>query len=127
VDHFKKVNDSHGHPMGDLVLQRVAEKLQDTVRTEDTLARFGGEEFAVLLRETDQDRAFVAGERLRRAVELMDATYKNMRVPVTVSVGLATLSPKKVATPEELVEAADQALYDAKKAGRNRMATRRVT
>ncbi len=116
VDHFKQFNDAFGHPAGDAVLQRVAGLLQHTARGTDTVARYGGEEFALLLPDTDYAGAMVLAERLRRAV----AGGGWEKRPVTVSVGVATLTPDTAAAAA-LVKEADQALYRSKQAGRNRV------
>jgi two-component system cell cycle response regulator len=117
IDHFKKVNDTHGHLAGDAVLANLAQVLGRAVRNEDVVARFGGEEFAIILRAIGVDPAVQMAERLRRLVELTSAgagAYK-----ATVSIGVAGLPSSLVKTPEELVEAADRALYKAKAEGRN--------
>jgi len=117
IDHFKKVNDTHGHLAGDAVLANLAQVLGRAVRNEDVVARFGGEEFAIILRAIGIDPAVQMAERLRRLVELTSAgtgAYK-----ATVSIGVAGLPSSVVKTPEQLVEAADRALYKAKAEGRN--------
>jgi diguanylate cyclase (GGDEF)-like protein len=129
IDHFKRVNDRHGHPAGDSVLQQVARRISLQLRTSDVLARYGGEEFAALLPRTDMVRALEVGERIRRAVgrdpcELV----AGHRLPVTVSVGVAVLGPAGMGGPltgEALVQRADQALYAAKQQGRNRVVSAR--
>lgn len=113
VDHFKDVNDRHGHPVGDAVLCELATALQTTIRPESVVARYGGEEFAVVLPDATPVEAVAAGERLRSAAATVEA------VSVTVSVGVAALDDG-MAGPDELVEAADTALYEAKAAGRDR-------
>jgi diguanylate cyclase (GGDEF)-like protein/PAS domain S-box-containing protein len=117
VDNFKQYNDSFGHLAGDEVLRALGRSLQVHTRTTDFAARWGGEEFAVLLRHTDEDGARVVAERIREAVET--ATWTNR--PVTVSVGAATLW-QPAADDVALLAAADQALYEAKRGGRNRVA-----
>jgi diguanylate cyclase (GGDEF)-like protein len=117
IDRFKAVNDTFGHAVGDSVLREVSTILRDHMRAGDTAYRYGGEEFAVLVRETDTVGAVAIAERLRRAVE----QYYTMAagpVAVTISVGLASVRPE-VKTSHELVAAADAALYAAKRAGRN--------
>jgi diguanylate cyclase (GGDEF)-like protein len=121
VDHFKKVNDGHGHLAGDAVLVTLAKITQGMVRTEDVLARYGGEEFAVICRGTPLVNAGVLGERLRTAVEQATFEYQQLKLPVTVSVGVAALPESKVQSPAELIAEADEALYEAKKTGRNRV------
>src|SRR5688572_14804722 len=121
VDHFKRFNDQHGHQAGDAVLIAVSEQVQKTVRTEDILARYGGEEFAVIARDTPPDRALILGERIRRAIERAQVEYEGATLQVTASIGAATLSKATPYDLEQLVAAADRALYDAKGAGRNRV------
>ncbi len=122
LDHFKNINDTHGHVAGDRVLAAVAQTLSRSVRNEDVVARYGGEEFAVLLRSTPYAHVLNTAERLRKQIEaLMVENEGGQVLGVTVSIGLATFPETKVTTPAEMVEAADQALYRAKHAGRNRV------
>jgi diguanylate cyclase (GGDEF)-like protein len=118
IDHFKKINDSHGHQAGDFVLSAVAREMTATVRTEDVIARYGGEEFAIICRETEPAGLQVLAERLRAAVERKRFEHDGMVIPVTVSVG-AAVDPR-LADPQALIAAADAAMYEAKRAGRNR-------
>ena len=122
VDHFKRVNDQRGHLVGDTVLASVAQALARAIRNEDVVARVGGEEFVVILRATALDQALLLGERLRRKVEELRIEHDGGGEPlqVTVSIGAAALTPG-VGTADELVGAADRALYAAKQAGRNRV------
>ena len=115
LDHFKSVNDTHGHLVGDAVLVALAGCLQTTVRSGDLPARYGGEEFAVIMPGTTAQDAVVVAERLRAAVEAMDAP-----VPVTASIGVAA-APAQGTASADLLAAADAALYEAKSAGRNRV------
>lgn len=122
IDHFKAVNDNHGHQVGDRVLHRVAKLLQSHLRRSDVLARYGGEEFAMLLGNTAAGGAIEIAERLRQAV----ATKTGDLPAVTVSIGVATLRPAETSAANEqqasgLLLAADQALYAAKESGRNRV------
>jgi diguanylate cyclase (GGDEF)-like protein len=125
VDHFKEVNDEHGHLAGDEVLKMVAFVLRGAVRKEDVLARFGGEEFVVIARETAFDGARALGERIRRAVERSRCTFQGkdlgvtVSIGVTVSVGLTDFVAGK--SEREMIAAADRALYLAKEGGRNRV------
>lgn len=121
VDHFKRVNDTFGHTTGDLVLRELASLLTRTLRQEDTLARYGGEEFAVILRRTPLREGARLAERLRRRIEDHAFRHGQQRLPVTISLGVATGPASGLSTPEALVEAADQQLYRAKRAGRNRV------
>jgi|GEM_PF-5534409 len=122
ADHFKRVNDRHGHPAGDAVLAGLADCLRHATRASDTLARIGGEEFAVILPRSDQERGRELAERIRERVAAMRVEHRQQVLRITVSLGLATWSPGDPASPEELVERADQALYQAKHAGRDRVA-----
>jgi diguanylate cyclase len=121
VDHFKKVNDTHGHPAGDLVLQSVARALQDCIRPMDTLARFGGEEFAMVLPNCPPAFGQTVAERVRLKVEGRSVTVTpGVDVSVTVSIGGA-FAPQWVRSSAPLwLERADQQLYRAKAGGRNR-------
>jgi diguanylate cyclase (GGDEF)-like protein len=119
IDNFKTVNDTYGHALGDAVLREVAAVLRDLMRAGDTAYRYGGEEFAVLARETDVAGGRVVAERIRRAIEERYAVAMNGDVAVTISVGLAAVPPDT--EPADLVAAADGALYEAKRAGRNRV------
>jgi len=116
VDHFKQYNDTYGHQAGDEVLRQVAQILSAHVREGDFVARYGGEEFVVVLPRTDLESAVAVAERLRRAVE----SAKWQLRPVTGSFGVAAIRPD-METRQELIEAADQALYQAKTNGRNRV------
>lgn len=120
LDHFKRINDDWGHPVGDVVLAQVAETLRSSVRQEETLARFGGEEFALVLPETDLLAAHQLAEALRLRVERRRFVISGERLAVTLSIGCAALSAedKSVRT---LLQRADEKLYAAKRAGRNRV------
>ena len=119
IDHFKKINDSHGHQAGDYVLGTVAREMTATVRAEDVIARYGGEEFAVICRETERAGIAILAERLRVAVERRRFEHDGMVIPVTVSIG-AAVDPR-LGDPQALIAAADAAMYEAKRAGRNRV------
>ena len=124
VDHFKRYNDTHGHAAGDVCLQRVAQTLEKSIkRAGDLLARYGGEEFIVLLPGAAASGALAIGEALRAAVEEAGIEHKASKVAdtVTVSVGVATLSPSGAEGLAALLEAADRMLYAAKVQGRNRV------
>jgi diguanylate cyclase (GGDEF)-like protein len=118
LDHFKHVNDQHGHLMGDAVLQTVTDRIASVLRAEDCLARWGGEEFAVLAPAIDRDGAFALADRAREAVAAAPIQVGEMSIELTLSVGGA-LANGGLRTPDALVHAADQALYEAKGAGRN--------
>ncbi|HET6337903.1 MAG TPA: GGDEF domain-containing protein [Polyangiales bacterium] len=122
IDHFKRINDSWGHHAGDAVLRRVAVELQAGVRTEDVVARFGGEEFAIVARGIDVDGARMFAERVRVIIQRSVITWEGDRMPVTMSLGVAhNLGNASIDKPELLVAAADMALYSAKHNGRNRV------
>ena len=122
LDHFKAINDTHGHLAGDLVLRMVAATVQKTIRIEDVLARYGGEEFVILVRGIEHDKVAVFGERVRKAVEVLEISHDHMRLKATVSVGAASLAQCGDApTAETLMLLADERLYRAKDAGRNRV------
>lgn len=122
ADHFKRINDTRGHAAGDEVLRALARLLTETVRAEDVVARVGGEEFVVLVRDIPTAGMLAIGERLRAGVEALEVTFEGERIPVTVSVGVATLEGAGDApSPEGLLARADAALYRAKEAGRNRV------
>ena len=121
LDHFKDINDQHGHPAGDAVLRTVAARITGAVRTIDRVARIGGEEFAVLLMETSIEQAAAAAQRLVEVVRGEPVSASDgIRLPVTISVGVA-VAPTHAKESAALIEAADKALYAAKRAGRNRM------
>ena len=123
IDHFKKINDTHGHPAGDHVLRGVGQVLQSMTRRSDVLARYGGEEFAVIMREVTINDAFVVSERIRRHVEGARFEFSGKIIPVAISVGVAGMNSEGrggVDTYEALVQLADQFLYKAKSKGRNR-------
>jgi diguanylate cyclase (GGDEF)-like protein len=122
VDYFKRFNDHYGHQAGDDCLIQVARTLQDgTRRATDLVARYGGEEFAILLPDTDLTMAVEVIDRLRRAIENLKIPHERSEASpwVTVSLGLACQFPKMGNTPQNLIAAADAALYEAKQQGRN--------
>ena len=119
VDHFKRFNDTHGHQRGDELLQELGATVASTVRTTDTAYRYGGEEFAVLARETDAEHAVILAERLRRRIEEHFAASGAV-APITSSFGVGLVDPD-CPTPSDVVASADGALYRAKSEGRNRV------
>lgn len=122
IDHFKQLNDEHGHDFGDLVLKRVAAVLGDSVRSDEFVCRYGGEEFVVICPDGNLEAAQQCAERLRSAIEAkISQSFPRLDGPVTVSVGVATSDVAQ--HPGALLKAADEALYTAKHAGRNRVAT----
>ena len=120
IDHFKRVNDSFGHLAGDNVLRQISAAIKPKLRREDIFARTGGEEFGILLPEIGLDGARSTAEKVRRIVESTPLRVDPQVVPVTVSLGVALLVPED-ATPEDLYKRADERLYEAKQAGRNRL------
>lgn len=123
ADHFKKVNDTYGHQVGDAVLVQIANVVRGTVRSEDVFARYGGEEFALVLRGIDSIGAGAVAERLRERIAGLKIATDRGPIAVTVSAGCASLSTTEEKTPEGLIAAADRRLYAAKHAGRNRVVT----
>ncbi len=120
VDHFKRVNDTHGHQAGDAVLHQLAAQLNRGCRTEDILARYGGEEFAVILRLTSSEEAQTIAERLRDSVAGFPFNHGKIEIPITISVGVVTRGGGELSKAEDLIDQADKLLYRAKKHGRNR-------
>jgi two-component system cell cycle response regulator len=118
VDHFKQVNDTQGHTAGDAVLVEIAARIREAVRIEDVVARWGGEEFLVVLPSTDIDGAWTLGDRIRKDVAAEPVTFPSCSISVTVSVGCA--SWRSGETEDRIVSRADDALYAAKEAGRDR-------
>jgi len=120
IDHFKDINDTLGHAVGDAVLKRVGRGLRDRLRRGDLLARYGGEEFVALLSDTDLDAALRVAETLRRRIATLDFDSLTGGLPVRVSIGVAQLSSDRMSATS-LVSAADAAMYEAKRQGRNRV------
>lgn len=123
VDWFKVVNDRYGHLAGDECLRHLADLFVTTIRESDLVARFGGEEFIVLLPETDVQEAVLVAEKLRQTVAATQIRLKGVEEPLRLSVcaGIATMGPEKVRSLDDLIEIADKAAYQAKTAGRNRV------
>lgn len=121
IDHFKNVNDTHGHLAGDMLLHQLAGIVKSMMRTEDLLARYGGEEFVAILRGTAKSGAFNLAERIRLKVEKTPLEFEGKKVPVTISIGVASLDEEAShATPEELIKHADEKMYFSKENGRNK-------
>lgn len=120
IDHFKQINDNFGHLAGDHVLRQLAASIKTRIRREDILSRYGGEEFAIVLPEIDRENAATFAEKVRQLVERSVFEFEDTRIPVTVSVGVATLTPE-IEAPEDIVKIADERLYEAKNSGRNRV------
>lgn len=121
LDHFKQVNDTYGHPAGDAVLKYVSGLTKQGLRSADVVARYGGEEFGVLLRDTSLKAAAGVAERIRVTVSTHPAHYSGQHIPVSISIGCASLGCCIEKTPSALVALADQRLYLAKNQGRNRV------
>jgi diguanylate cyclase (GGDEF)-like protein len=121
IDFFKKVNDTFGHTEGDQVLCKVSSLLKTSVRKKDIVARYGGEEFILILPEARLEESFVIAERIRRLVENTLFEVGKTEVNLTLSMGISNFPSHRVKSKEELTEMADQALYDAKRGGRNRV------
>jgi diguanylate cyclase (GGDEF)-like protein len=119
IDHFKKINDAHGHHIGDIAIKRIAEIISGNIKNTDRAARFGGEEFVVLLREADEYTAQALANRIRNAVELAIIGEGGIRLSATVSIGVALISDSD-RDVQDMIERADQGLYVAKNTGRNR-------
>lgn len=126
IDHFKKINDSHGHLTGDYVLKELSRRLLGRIRKEELLARYGGEEFAGVLPETDHAGAMQFAEQIRSIIDAEPFEYEGDTFNVTISVGVATLTNDSTSSSEnveatEFIRMADDNLYEAKRAGRNRV------
>ncbi|HEY1957638.1 MAG TPA: GGDEF domain-containing protein [Polyangiaceae bacterium] len=120
IDHFKKINDYHGHLAGDYVLKELARIVQGRIRRDEVFARYGGEEFAIVLPETTLEGAHALADGLRQKVEESRFVFQNESIKVTVSVGVAMLADSD-RTSTELIKRADEKLYEAKRGGRNRV------
>ena len=121
VDHLKNVNDEHGHPAGDAVLRAIAGLLQDNLRDADLCARFGGEEFVVVLPSTPVEGALDTAERIRAAVQKHVMVAGGAILAVTLSAGVSTYRTGEQQGADWLLKEADMALYEAKRSGRNRV------
>jgi diguanylate cyclase (GGDEF)-like protein len=119
LDHFKRINDTHGHPFGDLVLREFSELLFSSVRGVDLVARYGGEEFVVACPETNENQAMVVCERIRKKIEQARFKSEGVEDKITTSIGVAVCPHPKIGDADELLRVADEALYKAKQAGRN--------
>jgi two-component system cell cycle response regulator len=121
LDHFKEVNDTYGHPAGDEVLAELAHAVSALIRAEDVFARVGGEEFGVICRAADGAQAQTVAERMRLSVASHKFTAEDRTIPITISAGTASIPHGQIADAQSLIAAADQALYEAKRTGRNRV------
>ena len=120
IDHFKNYNDRYGHLTGDAILLEVTRAVKENIRQIDFMGRYGGEEFSLILAETNKEQARFAAERIRQAIESRQITVYDENLKVTVSIGLVTF-PDYAGNTQELIDRADEALYLAKQAGRNRI------
>jgi len=125
IDFFKKINDTYGHLAGDQFLSEFSGRLQAQVREIDILARYGGEEFIILMPQTNLDGACIFAERLRHAIEQMEVPFDTQTLKATVSIGVAAFLPELDQDQQSLLRRADEALYRAKKGGRNRVVASR--
>ncbi len=119
IDHFKKINDTYGHPAGDAVLRAVAKRLVDGLRGEDIIGRYGGEEFIIVLNEKNHDSKYNALERLRQSIESKPIEHEGKEYFITMSFGAATDILDGQKSTSKLINLADEALYRAKNSGRN--------
>ncbi len=118
IDHFKKINDTYGHPQGDSLLKKISEIIMQTIRDVDYAARYGGEEFCVVLPNTDGKGAYKIAERLRKKIEALHINYDNRDIRFTISIGISGI-PEDAANKSEIISHADGALYRSKENGRN--------
>jgi len=121
IDHFKRINDVHGHQAGDFVLTQLATLLMSMLGEEEVLARYGGEEFAIVARGSESPAAAALSERMRAAVAAHPFTHEGASIPVTVSVGVASAPAPGLRVAADLVARADETMYTAKRTGRNRV------
>ena len=129
IDHFKSVNDTYGHACGDYILQEVSKIIRESIRGEDVAGRYGGEEFTVLLRDTDIKGGLLVAERIRMKVEKKDFCYENTTLKVTISAGVTSYDGSVntgVPLPKQFVDFADKAMYNSKKTGRNKVSYMKV-
>ena len=119
LDHFKAVNDQHGHLTGDVVLKEMAEVIRERIRREELFARYGGEEFVIVLPETDRKGGIEFAENVRRMVEGLEVSFEGQTIRITISIGVADFDLANHKGPEDLLKAADKNLYIAKHDGRN--------
>jgi two-component system cell cycle response regulator len=125
VDHFKSVNDNHGHLLGDTVLLTIAKRLVEACRDYDNVYRYGGEEFCIVLPDTSEEGAMLCAERCRAQIAATPITAGGISIPVTASFGVAVRS-SEMQTPVQMINAADHALLTAKSSGRNRVVADRM-
>lgn len=124
IDHFKKINDTHGHSIGDIALKHLVTVLNNNLREYDQVGRYGGEEFVVVLPNTGIEEAWGIAERVRSAVQFQPAfVNRDLSIPLTISIGLAQCNHAEKEDQHRLFQRADEALYNAKASGRNRIVT----
>ena len=121
IDFFKKFNDTYGHACGDFVLKKTASSIFDSIRGQDLAGRYGGEEFVVMLYNTDADAAMMVAERIRKNIAEQELHYEGNNMSLTISIGVSVFDADNPITAKELVEMADRALYQSKANGRNRV------
>ena len=121
IDHFKAVNDELGHLAGDATLRELATCVKQAIRKEELIARYGGEEFIIVLPETNREGAFLMAKRVRELVEKQPFRFEAKEYHITVSLGVVTTEGEDNLTPTDLIRLADEKLYQAKNAGRNRV------
>ena len=121
IDFFKKFNDTYGHACGDFVLQKVSRSIFDSIRGQDLAGRYGGEEFVVMLYNTDADAAMMVAERIRKNIAEQELQYEGNKMSLTISIGVSVFDVENPISAKELVEMADRALYQSKANGRNRV------
>jgi len=128
VDHFKRVNDTHGHPAGDEVLREIGNRVPTCIRIEDIFARLGGEEFGVLTRSENLKGVEILAERIRSAMEKKVVEFEGIAIWFTVSVGVAFIAGGNTSVSSaQIFQSADDALYEAKNSGRNRIVIKVIT
>jgi diguanylate cyclase (GGDEF)-like protein/PAS domain S-box-containing protein len=120
IDHFKKINDKYGHPAGDYVIKTVAELMSKGFRKTDIVCRYGGEEFLIILPASDLEGASIAAEKVRQSIETYEFVFEGIKIPVTMSLGVAQLMVGKE-IGKDTIKRADEALYGSKQGGRNRV------
>lgn len=118
IDHFKKINDGYGHPAGDEVIRQTSRILQETLRDIDVSGRYGGEEFAVIMIDTDAQGAYALAERIRENIQAYTVEYEDMKIEYTISLGVSEISTD-ISDPTAWIDSADKGLYQAKRNGRN--------
>ncbi|MBN2723632.1 MAG: diguanylate cyclase [Deltaproteobacteria bacterium] len=121
LDHFKQFNDTYGHLCGDAVLVELSRRIHNSIRSEDVFARYGGEEFALIARGISHDNGLILGERIRSQISDFPFEWEDLKLNVTISIGLASIPYQNILTIREIIETADKALYAAKHNGRNQL------